>query len=460
MDSNDVINVLRAHIYSCIHTGSRLIDTLLFGFILILTSRLYKAYKSYDKMSFHELYQFMRNQRRCEVVIRARHRTSHTQDAFSCSYYFYALIDYIKDLDLDTAGVRRLKEIPLVSRLPAFKPGAEELEERTSYRNGRRRNRYNGDSSLLVHQPEPFLVDKDIMCTVAISEQRDTNGRDTVQAELFEVVIYSDSLSCDELREWVEEKRFVYERKVSACVQSSQNHYIYNPGSRPDSENYNPGDYFLEYPLTTSKDFSNLFFKQKQELIEKLDFFLNNKKWYFEIGIPYTLGLMLHGLPGCGKTSAIKAIAKYTGRHIISVPLQRITTLPELLEIFFGEVIGGRRIRMDKRLYIMEDFDAQTCESLLADRSQRVVLEAKNHNVPKQKLYGKRNLDLVSILSSHFIRNRATGGHLNLSDILNILDGTLGKENYFYTLCLINSFMYCFCRDEWPDINRNEQPSG
>ena len=442
MDSNEIVNILRAHLYSCIHTGSRLLDTLLFGFLLILSSKLYKAYKNYDKMSLQELYQFIRNQRRCEVVIRAKHRTSHSQDAFSCSYYFYALIDYIKDLDLDTAGVRRLKEIPLVCRLPAFKPESEEIEERTSYRNGRRRNYYNGDSSLLVHQPEPFAVDKDIMCTVAVSEQRDTSGRDTVHAELFEVVIYSDKLSCDELREWVEEKRFVYEKKVSACVRSSQYHYIYNPGSRPESENYNPGDYFLEYSLATSKDFTNLFFKQKPELINKLDFFLNNKKWYSEMGIPYTLGMMLHGLPGCGKTSAIKAIAKYTGRHIISVPLQRITTLPELLEIFFGEVICGRRIKMDKRLYIMEDFDAQACETLLADRTREVTSEVNGRNPQKQKQHGKKNLDLISILSSHCLKGRGVvGGRLTMSDILNILDGPLGKFSMLITVKLISNIL-------------------
>ena len=112
MDSNEVVNILRAHLYSCIHTGSRLLDTLLFGFLLILSSKLYRAYKNYDKMSLQELYQFIRNQRRCEVVIRAKHRTSHSQDAFSCSYYFYALIDYIKDLDLDTAGCKAVKRNP------------------------------------------------------------------------------------------------------------------------------------------------------------------------------------------------------------------------------------------------------------------------------------------------------------------------------------------------------------
>ena len=69
------------------------------------------------------------------------------------------------------------------------------------------------------------------------------------------------------------------------------------------------------------------------------------------------LGLLFYGHPGCGKTSTIKAIANMTKRHIVSVPLKNINTASDLHSVFFGLKLNNRSVKINKRLYVLEDID-------------------------------------------------------------------------------------------------------
>lgn len=46
-----------------------------------------------------------------------------------------------------------------------------------------------------------------------------------------------------------------------------------------------------------------------ETIVDDVKDFINNPKWYMDRGIPYRRGYLLHGPPGCGKSSFITALA-------------------------------------------------------------------------------------------------------------------------------------------------------
>ena len=88
--------------------------------------------------------------------------------------------------------------------------------------------------------------------------------------------------------------------------------------------------------------------KIKKDIEDAIESFLNNEQWYKERGIPYKLGIVLHGKPGGAKTSLIKAIAH---RYKKNIGLLALHTLGDkALEAAFDTVPKNTIIAI-------EDFD-------------------------------------------------------------------------------------------------------
>ena len=121
-------------------------------------------------------------------------------------------------------------------------------------------------------------------------------------------------------------------------------------------------------PFNTNKSLKTIYGSYMINVIQRINFFIKNKDWYIKKGIPHTLGLLLHGPPGCGKTSLIKAMANDTSRHIINIQLNKNVTQTQLKTLFFSDEICVYNkktnqnelfiIPLDKRIYVMEDVDA------------------------------------------------------------------------------------------------------
>lgn len=135
---------------------------------------------------------------------------------------------------------------------------------------------------------------------------------------------------------------------------------------------------FTMAKLSTNKSLDNIYGRAMDMVRRRVRFFMTNKKWYQEKGIPYTLGILLYGEPGCGKTSLIKALSKDCQRHIFNIKLSESTTLSQINNLFFNEKVhvttdginSSYNIPIDKRIIVLEDIDC------LSD----IVLERKMSN--------------------------------------------------------------------------------
>jgi chromosomal replication initiation ATPase DnaA len=117
----------------------------------------------------------------------------------------------------------------------------------------------------------------------------------------------------------------------SAAGRQTSNHPHAHPRTDPRPHSYQ---------LSDDKSFASLFHPDKAALLELLDAFAHGRGKFAIPGYPQKLGFLLHGPPGTGKTSLIKALAAHTGRSIVSVPLSRVCTNQELMDMMFDQAVA------------------------------------------------------------------------------------------------------------------------
>jgi hypothetical protein len=96
---------------------------------------------------------------------------------------------------------------------------------------------------------------------------------------------------------------------------------------------------FTMKKFQTNRKFTNLFGPEMKVVKKRIEFFIKNKDWYDQKGVPYTLGLLLSGQAGAGKTSSVKCLANETHRHIMNINLNNDISKVQFENLFFNEVI-------------------------------------------------------------------------------------------------------------------------
>jgi hypothetical protein len=236
------------------------------------------------------------------------------------------------------------------------------------------------DYDYMINTMEPVEVADGIMFELLDVKSQDKSG----SIEKIVYRLYSEDLPIKDLKEYVQKCRHEYEAIKNNKL--GEETCFFDQSIANDMRFQNALS-FDRKKFTTFRTFDNVFFEEKKEVEGRVQHFLTNKQWYVKRGIPYTLGFMFFGGPGCGKTSTIKAIANITKRHVVNVKLSEIKTNTQLKNLFYNpvlQVINPETLLVEKfvvpihqRLYVIEDIDCMT--DVIKRRDLQEAGDAKQH---------------------------------------------------------------------------------
>ena len=272
---------------------------------------------------------------------------------------------------------------------------------------------------------------------VKLNENKMVNTTDKSGNEGIEqtIELFSYTKSMQELRAFLNKITHEYKIKIENKLGDKMYYFNQHPMNAPVTSN-GQKDYtklpnnsvFTMKVFQTNRKFTNLFGPEISVVRKRVEFFTKNRRWYDTKGIPYTLGLLLSGQAGAGKTSSIKCLANETKRHIININLNNDITKTQLENLFFNELImvlnvsTGQSekyyIPLDQRIYVLEDIDAQS--DLVMERSAKVKPVDKCVDVPISVKTNPNKPDTYSNDDSWMQAEK-----IDLSFLLNLLDGVL-----------------------------------
>jgi len=292
-------------------------------------------------------------------------------------------------------------------------------------------------TTYVVHQKKPFIIYDNIYCQVdSYSEdiESDNGNRSKIstKVENIRIKLFSYGKTVDQIKLFVEDitKKYVESMHDSRLGKT----WIYTyEGMEHDDEGHDERHTprrWRECEFSTTTNFNNIFFKQKNYLLDQINFFTNNKEWYNHQGKPYTLGIGLSGPPGTGKTSIIKSIAKKLNRHLIVIPLDKIRSTKEFTAAFYesrySKANKANSVGFNNKIIVFEDIDCMS-KIVFAREDNTIVKTEKNGEIKKEASQSQLISTVIKACKDDDYEPlkslKSDDDKLTLSFVLNIIDG-------------------------------------
>jgi len=351
-------------------TGNMMLDAMLSSALMGLVSYMMQTFIQQIKINKFNIFKTMNNYYHAKNNIRLEGRRMLSQGNYWSSYNtpaysenFRAIWDFIMQHMILHKQIYNIKEI--VSNYKNFNDDSQQE-----------------DNIFVVDQYNSFVIDKekDIHAQCTISNEVSDGERNKMSHEIITIDIYSYSKSVAYIKEYVDDIRKAY--LINIKKTREDNKYIYT--LIKDSYKESKYEVWDECKFESTRTFDNMYFDDKEIVLKKINFFIENKKWYHDNGIPYTLGLGLYGPPGTGKTSLIKAIANFfPERHLVVISFKIIKTKEQLESFFFEDRYcsnnASKSIDFSKKIIVFEDIDCASDIVLARNKSSASSSNSIDH---------------------------------------------------------------------------------